>query len=151
MRTKGEDDLDIRDAGLGGIWGRYGKQAACILLVVVGLMLLWASVTTVGSGSVGVLTLFGRVTGEVLPEGIHMVNPFKANHVMSVRTQSQKETARVPSQEGLEIALDTSLIFHLKADNAAMVYQQIGPDYVETFIEPNLRSAIREATASHSA
>lgn len=30
---------------------------------------MFASVTRVQSGHVGVLTLFGRVTGEVLPEG----------------------------------------------------------------------------------
>ncbi len=142
MRTKGEDDLDMRDAGLGGIWGRYGKQTACILLVVVGLMLLWASVTTVGSGSVGVLTLFGRVTGEVLPEGIHLVNPFKANHEMTVRTQEIKETADVPSQEGLIISMDVSLLMRLASAKAADVYQKVGPDYTEVIVKPSLRSAI---------
>ncbi len=120
-------------------------------LGIVALILLYASATSVPSGNVGVLTLFGRVTGEVLPEGIHMVNPFKVNHVMTVRTQSQKETARVPSSEGLEVSLDTSLIFHLQPDQAASLFQKIGPDYIQTIVEPNLRSAIREATASHSA
>ena len=33
-----------------------------------------------GSGAVGVLTLFGPVTGEALPEGIHLINPLKTNH-----------------------------------------------------------------------
>ena len=151
MRTKGEDDLDIRDAGLGGIWGRYGKQTACILLAVVGLMLLWASVATVGSGSVGVLTLFGRVTGEVLPEGIHLVNPFKANHEMTVRTQEIKETADVPSQEGLIISMDVSLLMRLASAKAADVYQKVGPDYAEVIVKPSLRSAIREVTAGNTA
>lgn len=128
-----------------------GRFVVLFFALIVLAILLFASAASVPAGHVGVLTLFGRVTGEVLPEGIHLVNPFKSNHVMSVRTQSQKETARVPSQEGLEIALDTSLLFHLRPDKAAAIYQQIGPDYVTTFIEPNLRSAIREATASHSA
>ena len=47
--------------------------------------------------------------------------------------------------------LDTSLIYHLDSDKAAEVYQKIGPRYLDVFIEPNLRAAIREATASHSA
>jgi regulator of protease activity HflC (stomatin/prohibitin superfamily) len=47
--------------------------------------------------------------------------------------------------------LDTSLIYHLNPEKAADVYQKIGPNYVMVLIEPNLRSAIREATASHSA
>jgi prohibitin 1 len=116
------------------------------------LILLWSSVASVPAGHVGVLALFGKVdTQDVLPEGIHLVNPFKVNHVMSVRTQTVKETARVPSSEGLEMALDTSLIYHLNPAKAAEVYQRIGPNYEQTIIEPELRSSIREATASHSA
>ena len=118
------------------------------LLIVI---LLFSSVTRVDSGAVGVLTLFGRVTGEALPEGIHLINPFKTNHELSIRTQEVKETASVPSSEGLVMNLDTSLIFHLNPERAADVFQKIGPRYADVLVEPNLRAAIREATASHSA
>jgi regulator of protease activity HflC (stomatin/prohibitin superfamily) len=115
------------------------------------VIFLFSAITRVDSGAVGVLTLFGRVTGEVLPAGIHLINPLKTNHELSVRTQELKETASVPSSEGLVINLDTSLIYHLDPDKAAEVFRTIGPNYVMVLIEPNLRSAIREATASHSA
>ena len=115
------------------------------------VILLFASVARVESGNVGVLTLFGRVTGEVLPEGIHLVNPFKVNHELTIRTQEIKESASVPSAEGLVMNLDTSLIYHLNPEKAAEVYQKIGPNYLTVLIEPNLRAAIRESTASHSA
>jgi prohibitin 1 len=115
------------------------------------IILLFSSVTRVGTGHVGVLTLFGKVTGEVLGEGIHLINPLKTNNEMSVQTQSLKESASVPSSEGLMMALDTSLIYHLNPDRAAEVYQRIGADYEEKVVEPTLRSAIRESTASHSA
>jgi prohibitin 1 len=122
---------------------------AAIAFVVV--ILFFASVTRVESGHVGVLTLFGRVTGEVLPEGMHVINPFKTNNEMSIRTQEIKESASVPSSEGLVMNLDTSLIYHLDPGKAADVFQKIGPGYETVLIEPNLRAAIREATASHTA
>ncbi len=121
------------------------------VIVFLAAVLLFSSVAKVESGHVGVLTLFGRVTGEVLPEGIHLVNPLKTNNEMSIRTQEIKESASVPSSEGLVMNLDTSLIYHLNPDKAADVYQKIGPDYMNVLIEPNLRAAIREATASHTA
>jgi prohibitin 1 len=121
------------------------------VLAFIAAILLFASVARVDSGHVGVLTLFGRVTGEVLPEGIHLVSPFKANTEMSIRTQEIKESASVPSSEGLVMNLDTSLIYHLNPDRAAEVYQKIGPNYKEVLIVPNLRAAIRESTASHTA
>jgi regulator of protease activity HflC (stomatin/prohibitin superfamily) len=131
-----------------------GTALRLIGLAFIGLLiviLLFSAVTRVDSGAVGVLTLFGRVTGEVLPEGLHLINPFKTNHETSIRTQEIKETASVPSSEGLVMNLDTSLIYHLNPEKAAEVFQKIGPNYVEVLVEPNLRSAIREATASHTA
>jgi len=123
-------------------------------IVVAGFFIvifLLAAVAKVPARHVGVLTLFGRVTGEVLPEGMHLVNPFKSNNVMSIRTEQIKESASVPSSEGLVMALDTSLLFHLNPGKAADVYRQLGPNYLLTIVEPTLRAAIREATASHSA
>ena len=137
----------VIDTGGGGVLRLIGLAFLVFLLVI----LLFSSITRVESGHVGVLTLFGRVTGEALPEGLHLINPFKSNHELSVRTQEIKESASVPSSEGLVMNLDTSLIFHLNPEKAAEVYQKIGPTYATVFIEPNLRAAIREATASHSA
>jgi prohibitin 1 len=131
----------------GGILRLLGLGVIGFLAVI----LLFSAVTRVDSGHVGVLTLFGKVTPDVLEEGIHLINPLKATHELSVRTQELKETASVPSSEGLVLNLDTSLIYHLDPGKAAEVYQKIGPRYVDVLIEPNLRSAIREATASHSA
>src|SRR5438132_11473618 len=136
--------IDVQGSG---ILRLLGLGFIGFLLVI----LVFSAITRVDSGAVGVLTLFGRVTGEVLPEGMHLINPLKTNHELSVRTQEIKETASVPSSEGLVMNLDTSLIYHLSPDRAADVYQKIGPNYVEVLIEPNVRAAIREATASHTA
>jgi prohibitin 1 len=129
------------------IFRTFGLAVIALLIVI----LIFSSIARVQSGHVGVLTLFGRVTGEVLSEGIHLVNPFKSNNEMTIRTQEIKESASVPSSEGLALNLDTSLIFHLNPEKAAEVYQKIGPNYMTVLIEPNLRAAIRESTAAHSA
>lgn len=115
------------------------------------VILLFSSITRVSTGHVGVLTLFGRVTGEVLGEGIHLINPLKSNNEMSIQTQTIKESASVPSSEGLVMNLDTSLIYHLNPEKAAEVYQKIGANYENVVVEPTLRAAIRESTASHTA
>src|ERR1700716_1680294 len=114
------------------------------------LIFLW-STTSIPTGNVGVLTLFGRVTGETLPEGIHLINPLKSVQKLSVQTQSLKESANVPSNEGLILALDTSLLFRLDKTMAAQVYQTVGADYVEKIVEPTLRAAIRASTSAHTA
>ncbi|MGC2791830.1 MAG: SPFH domain-containing protein, partial [Candidatus Sulfotelmatobacter sp.] len=78
----------------GGLLRLIGLGIAAFLLVI----LLFSAVTKVGTGHVGVLTLFGKVqTGEILGEGIHLINPLKANNELSIQTQTLKESASVPS------------------------------------------------------
>jgi prohibitin 1 len=137
----------VIDANPGSLFRLVVIGAAAFLLVI----LIFASITKVGTGHVGVLTLFGRVTGEMLPEGIHLINPLKTNNELSIQTQTIKESANVPSSEGLMMNLDTSLIYQLNPDKAAEVFQKTGANYETVVIEPMLRAAIREATASHSA
>jgi len=132
---------------LGGFGSRFLRGLGIVFLVI----LLFMSVVSVPTGHVGVLTLFGKVTGETLAEGIHMINPLKSVQRLSIQTQSVKESASVPSNEGLILALDTSLLFHLDRSKAAEVYQKVGANYAEKIVEPTLRAAIRAATSAHTA
>ena len=129
----------------------FGSKFLRVLAVVFLVILFFASVVSVPTGHVGVLTLFGKVTGEVLGEGIHLINPLKSVQRLSIQTQSVKESANVPSNEGLILALDTSLLFHLDRSKAAEVYQRVGANYAEKIVEPTLRAAIRAATSAHTA
>jgi prohibitin 1 len=142
-----ESNLPTIPRNLGG-FGSKLLQGLGLLFVVI---LLFASVVSVPTGHVGVLTLFGRVTGEALGEGIHTINPLKSVQRLSIQTQSVKETANVPSNEGLILALDTSLLFHLDRSKAAEVFQTVGANYAEKIVEPTMRAAIRAATSAHTA
>src|SRR5207245_10371009 len=87
---------------LGGV-GKRILQLGILLLVII---LLMASTTSIPTGNVGVLRLFGRVTGEALREGIHLVNPLKAVQTLYIQQKSVKESANVPADEELIFGLD---------------------------------------------
>ena len=131
--------------------GGLSRVVLTVLILVLLFFMGACSITKVDTGNVGVLTKFGRVTGDVLPEGIHLIDPLKSSNQLTVRTQEQKESASVPSSEGLIMTLESSLLFHLDKDRAADVYQKLGSDYQVKIVEPTLRSAMREATSSHGA
>src|SRR6266403_904379 len=140
--------FELGGGGIPGMpsFGGAGKRLLQIAIVVLVIILLMASTTSIPTGNVGVLTLFGRVTGETLPEGIHLVNPLKSVQKLSIQTQSVKESANVPSNEGLILALDTSLLFRLDKNKAAFVYQTVGDNYAEKIVEPTLRAAMRKGS-----
>ncbi len=123
-----------------------------LIVVVLGVVVLGScSITTIDTGHVGVLTLFGQVTREQLAEGMHIINPLKAVTKLSVRTQESKEIAEVPSSEGLLIHLEASLLYRLEPAQATDVYQKIGRDYMDVVVSPNFRSVMRTVTAAHTA
>ncbi len=128
-----------------------GSKILILVAAIFALIFFFSSVISIPTGHVGIPTLFGRVTGETLGEGIHIINPLKAVEKLSIQTQSVKESANVPSNEGLILALDTSLLFHLDRSMAAEVYQKVGSNYAEKIVEPTLRAAIRASTSSHTA
>ena len=137
---------------------RYGGEPKRNYQLLVGLgitglaalMLVFALMTIIPAGHVGVLTLFGKVYGQV-PEGIHMVNPLSAVTKMSVRSQQLYDVQEAPSQEGLNMHIETSVIYKLDPQMAAKIYKEIGPNYVDVIVIPEVRSAIRGATVKHNA
>jgi len=124
---------------------------AILLLVVVVLIAIGGPIAVVPAGHVGVKDLFGIVSPNVLPPGVHLIVPFTRVHKMSVRTEELKETAEVPSKEGLMMDLEGSVLYRLDPEKAADVYKTVGANFAEVIVIPQVRSAIREITASYDA
>jgi len=118
-------------------------------VVILGLVLFGSMVTIVPAGHVGVQVLFGRVYPEILPEGLHIINPLLSVRNTSVRTQEIFEHAESPSKEGLNVVLEVSLLYHVNPKVAARLYQQVGPQFDQVVLVPSFRSAIRGVTVQH--
>jgi len=121
-----------------------------VLLILVAIIAL-SSTSCVRTGHVGVVTLFGRVTGQTLAEGLHFVNPAANVTELDIKTLEIKEHAAVPSKEGLIMGIDASILYHLDPAQAASVFQRVGPNYAEVLLQPTFRSAMRAITAANTA
>jgi regulator of protease activity HflC (stomatin/prohibitin superfamily) len=130
-----------------------GRRIARVVVVAIVLIVLLIGnpVTVIPAGHVGVKDLFGRVSSRVLSPGVRLVLPFTRVIKMSIKTQEVKETAEVPSKEGLIMDLEGSLLYRLDPEKADDIYRTIGKNYQEIAVAPQIRSAIREITASYEA
>lgn len=137
-------------AGGGSATG-FIRGTTTLLLTVILVIVAFSSTSCVRTGHVGVVTVFGRVTGRTLTEGIHVVNPAAKVTELSVKTQEVKEHASVPSKEGLIMGLEASVLYHLDPTRAAEVFRQLGPNYAEVLLQPTFRSAMRAITAGNTA
>jgi prohibitin 1 len=143
------NDFTIDHATRGG--KAFIRGAGMLVLLVIAVIVAFSSTSCVRTGHVGVVSIFGRVTGQALSEGLHIVNPLATITELSVKTQEDKEHASVPSMEGLIMGLEASILYHLDRSRAAELFQQIGPNYAEVLLQPTFRSAIRAITAGHTA
>jgi regulator of protease activity HflC (stomatin/prohibitin superfamily) len=141
--------FEILSSGGGG--GNRAIRRGVIAAILFIVLILGAPITVVPAGHVGVKDFFGRVSNNALPSGVHLIFPFTRVHKMSIQTVELKETAEVPSKEGLVMDLEGSLLYRLDPLKAAEIYRTVGRDYAEVIVIPQIRSAIREITASYDA
>lgn len=134
--------------------GAAGGKTTRVLVLVVALFVLFLignPISVIPAGHVGVKDFFGSVSPNVLSPGIRIVFPFTRVVKMSIKTQEVKETAEVPSKEGLIMDLEGSLLFRLDPAKAPEIYRTVGASYQEIAVHPQIRSAVREVTATYEA
>jgi regulator of protease activity HflC (stomatin/prohibitin superfamily) len=142
---------------VGFVASRQARDAASRSAAVGGglalgvILLLASAVTVIPAGHVGIVDLFGRVSDVGLQPGVRLVIPLARVHKMSVRTREVTEAADVPSSEGLVMHVDVTLLYNLDPTQAPEVYRSLGSNYEDIYISPQLRSHLRDATASFEA
>lgn len=132
---------------------------------IAGALLLLASMAViVEPGQAGVVVLMGRVKDDVLPSGLHFINPFSNVVPMEVRTlnytmsgigdEGQKkgdDAIPVISSDGLTVKLDATVFYHLQQDRCAQIFREIGRDVESTIIRSQIRTSLRDAAAGLTA
>lgn len=130
---------------------RLGRVVGGFLALVGVVGVLAQSIVSIPAGHVGLKDFFGKISDNALAPGLHPVNPLLTIREMDVRTQEITETASVPSQEGMNMSLDISMLYSVEPTKAASIYRTIGPDYATIFVVPTLRSELRGATTAYEA
>lgn len=124
---------------------------AMIGFMVALLIALLQCFTVIPAGHTGVVDFLGYVSETTLKPGVNLVNPMAKVEKMSIKTQELKETMNVPSQEGLSVELEISLLFKLDSEKANEIYKTVGPNYADIILVPQFRSVVRGVTARYEA
>lgn len=121
--------------------------------VAIGLFIVGScSFVTVSPGTVGVVTYFGAVQDEVLPEGLHLFVPVKTRVIpINVRINKVQDTASASSKDLQVVTSTVALNYHLDKERANVVFQELGPDYRETIIGPAVQESVKSSTAQFTA
>jgi len=134
-----------------------------VVIIILGVWLLFSSITIIDAGYTGVYSLFGKVGEKEISSGIHLVNPLARITKMSIRTEEYTMSIAVNegnkkgddsitalTKEGLEVSLDITTLFHLEEAKASDVYKNVGLNYEKKVIRPEIRTTIRDVIALYS-
>lgn len=129
---------------------KFLKYAAIIILLIIFIPLLWPF-TTVPAGHRGVITTFGKVNMTPLDEGVHLMLPWKKNTPVQVRTLKSVTTGDAASSDLQQVTTEIALNFHLEPNLTPKFFQQVGPSYQETIINPAVEETFKAVTAQYTA
>jgi regulator of protease activity HflC (stomatin/prohibitin superfamily) len=132
--------------------GMVNKKILWGVGAILGLVLLWGTVGTVGAGERGVLLRFGAVTGTIFDEGLYFKIPF-VNRVALMSTQIQKYTApATSSSKDLQVVTtEVTLNYQLAPSQAGEIYRTMRRDYENRVIQPYIQEAVKSTTANYNA
>jgi len=85
----------------------------------------------------------------VYPQGFHIIAPWNTMHVYDVKFKDTFEKMEVLSKNGLSIKIDLSFRYQPVSDQIGYLHDEVGKDYLEKIIKPEIRSVTREVIGNY--
>jgi regulator of protease activity HflC (stomatin/prohibitin superfamily) len=119
-----------------------------ILLAVLGVALFFTA--TVQTGNVGVITNFGKVTGETLDSGWHIVGPIDHVTEISIRTITTQTDASCFSKDLQNVTVTLAVQTRITKERASDIFKNFGTEYMSQ-ATPKILDALKAETAKYDA
>lgn len=144
----------IKTAQIVGNPNFLNKRNVIILAIIVFVVITaLTSIRVVGTGQVGVVTQYGRVTGRELSEGMSLVLPWGLNNVTiyDIKVQKETVTSAAASQDLQDVSSEIVLNYQLERGSVSRVHQTIGATYVDKVVTPAINEVFKAASAKYTA
>ncbi|MCA0232191.1 MAG: prohibitin family protein [Bacteroidetes bacterium] len=145
-------------------FAKFSRPVKTIGVIVMVVGFLTACIKQIDAGTVGVQSLFGKVSDGILTSGLNFVNPLvdvesidvkTHNYTMSaVRDEGDKEgddAIRVLTSDGLEVIVDLTVLYRVIPTEAPKILREIGPNYQDKIVRPVTRTRIRDNAVNYEA
>lgn len=141
-----------------------GRSIASFIAALIVMAIFSRSWVEVPPGIVGTIydPFAGGIQNADLGGGWHLIKPWADMRLWSVRTQEytmsgkREEGAVVgddamvcQTKEGLQVRLDSTVIFHIDPGYAHRLWKTVGPNYINTIIRPSAREAVRSIVSQY--
>lgn len=143
---------------------RFGSPLRIVGFTVMLLGIITSCIIQIDAGQVGVKKLFGKVQEDVLPSGLHFINPLLEIERLDIKTlnytmsgvqdeghQTGDDAIRVLTADGLEVTMDLSVLYRVVPQDAPKLLRETGADYEDKIVRPLTRTRIRDNAVYYDA
>jgi regulator of protease activity HflC (stomatin/prohibitin superfamily) len=135
---------------------KQANKRKLIIGLVILIFIIWTLITAiriVGTGQVGVVTMYGKVTGRELNEGLSLVLPWGIERVAIYDIKIQKEAvvSTAASKDLQDVSSEIVLNYNLERGSVSDVHQTIGVLYVDKIVTPAINEIFKAASAEYTA
>jgi len=129
------------------------RTMVIVIVSLIFLVLFGSSIFyTIEPGEKGVI--FRKFSGgldkeKIYEQGFHVIAPWNTLHVYDVKINETFEKMEVLSQNGLSIKIDLSFRYNPIHNKIGYLHDEIGRNYVERIVKPEIRSVTREVIGNY--
>mgnify|MGYP001291140868 FL=1 len=129
------------------------RTMVIVIVSLIFLVLFGSSIFyTIEPGEKGVI--FRKFSGgldkeKIYEQGFHVIAPWNTLHIYDVKINETFEKMEVLSQNGLSIKIDLSFRYNPIHNKIGYLHDEIGRNYVERIVKPEIRSVTREVIGNY--
>ena len=144
------------------------KIAFAIVMTLIFAMAIFSATYTVETGTVGILSTFGKYKEEPVLPGLHIKIPVvQSVHILDIKLQSANYIGRkdIPDKRGvinkpyisvldnknLPIGIDLTVMYTPNASEGSAILGKYGVNYFDKVINPNIRDVVRDVVGKYPA
>jgi regulator of protease activity HflC (stomatin/prohibitin superfamily) len=137
-------------------WARRRRWLVRLLIVaalVVTYVYIRSIVVLIHAGEAGVLyrpLAGGTQTELVYAEGLHILKPYNRMYIYDLRIQLLRHEFDVLTNRGLPITVSFAIRYRPVYELLGLLHQEVGPDYPNKIILPQIESVMRTRIGQHS-
>ncbi len=137
-------------------YDEHRRSLLCTLLVGILIFLYFAPsiVVFIPAGHGGVLWKRfhqGTQMGPALAEGVHVIFPWDKIEVYDLRLQEDTRSYSAIANDGLNVSIEITVRYRPYAEMLAALHKNVGPNYLEVLLVPEVGSVSREIVSRFKA
>lgn len=128
------------------------KAVITVISVIAALIVLFNSITIIDAGHTGVVNTLGRVSENVMQEGIHIKIPFVQRIIkMDNRIVKLEVETEAFSKDLQTVTTVLAINYRVSKDKSYAIYKNVGSDYETILVTPAVNEVLKAITAQYTA